>query len=47
MGDFLSRSAAKIRKIILGENENNNKGIKFLKIIDNFFHSIFDNSKNN
>ena len=38
VGDFFSKLASKIRKIIQGKNEKNNKGIKFLKIIDNFFN---------
>ena len=46
VGDFFSKLALKIRKIIQGENEKN-KGIKFLKIINNFFHSIFGNAKKN
>ena len=46
VGDFFSKLAVKIRKIIRGENKKDNEGIKFLKIFDNFFHSIFDNAKN-
>ena len=44
--EFFIKITAKIRIIIQGENEKDNKGIKFLKIIDNFFHSIFASSKN-
>lgn len=46
VGDFFSKITAKIGKTIQGKNENDNKGVKFLKMIDNFFHSIFSNSKN-
>ena len=46
MGDFSSKLASKIRKIIKGGNEKDNKGIKFLKIFENFLHSILDNAKN-
>ena len=46
VADFFSKLASKIRKIIKGGNEKNNKGIKFLKIFENFFHSIFDKAKN-
>ena len=45
VGDFFSKTAAKIRNILQRENEKDNKGIKFLKLIANFFDSIFDNSK--
>ena len=45
-GDFFSKLALKIRKIIQGENKKN-KGIEFLKITDNFFHSVFDKAKKN
>ena len=45
-GDFFSKLASKIRKIIQGENEKN-KGIEFLKITDNFFHSVFGKAKEN
>ena len=37
VGDF-NKLASKISKIILGQNEKNNEGIKFLKVIDNLFH---------
>ena len=37
VGDF-NKLASKIRKIIHGQNEKNNEGIKFLKVIDNLFH---------
>ena len=46
VGDFFSKTATKIRNIIQRENEKDNKGVKFLKLIVNFFDSIFDNSKN-
>ena len=46
VGDFFSKITARTGKTIQEENEKDNKGVKFLKIIDNFFHSIFGNSKN-
>ena len=46
VGEFFSKLASRIRKIIKRGNGKNNKGIKFLQIFENFFHSIFDNAKN-
>ena len=46
VGGFFSKTTAKIRNIIQRENDKDNKGIKFLKLIANFFDSILDNSKN-
>ena len=46
VGDFFSKITARTGKTIQEENEKDNKGVKFLKIIDNSFHSIFGNSKN-
>ena len=48
VGNILTKIAKKIRETIHSEvnSEKESNATKFLKIIDSFFHSIFDSKQN-